>query len=94
MEMLEDYIISMKSNAKDVCHTLYNVGAFSENDLCCKFKNNFHGNGDHFEISNPQKFVIHLCVKLSVFAVSMVTTGILKFPSLKPIYTHAIQHFY
>jgi hypothetical protein len=22
MEMLEDYIISMKSNAKDVCHTL------------------------------------------------------------------------
>jgi hypothetical protein len=33
MEMLEDYIISMKSNAKD-------VGDFSENDLCCKFKNN------------------------------------------------------
>jgi hypothetical protein len=22
MEMLKDYIISMKSNAKDVCHTL------------------------------------------------------------------------
>jgi hypothetical protein len=27
--------------------------------------------------------VIHLCVKLSVFAVSMATTGILKLPSLK-----------
>jgi hypothetical protein len=31
---------------------------------------------------------------LSVFAVSMTTTGILKFPSLKTIYIHAIQHFY
>jgi hypothetical protein len=38
--------------------------------------------------------VIHLCVKLSVFAVSMAMAGILKFPSLKAIYTHAIQHFY
>ena len=38
--------------------------------------------------------VIHLCVKLSVFAVSMATAGILKFSSLKTIYTHAIQHFY
>ena len=38
--------------------------------------------------------VIHLCVKLSVFAVSMATAGIFKFPSLKTIYTHAIQHFY
>jgi hypothetical protein len=55
------------------------VGDFSENDLCCKFKNNFHGNGGHFEISKPQKVIIHLCVKLSVFAVSMATTGILKF---------------
>jgi hypothetical protein len=82
MEMLEDYIISMKSNAKDVCD-------FSENDLCCKFKNNFHGNGGHFEISKPQKVVIHLCVKLSFFAVSMAMAGILKFPSLK-----TIQHFY
>jgi hypothetical protein len=42
MEMLEDYIISMKSNAKDVCHTLWDVGDFCENDLCCKFKNDFH----------------------------------------------------
>ena len=67
---------------------------FCENDLCCKFKNNFHGNGGHFEISKPQKVVIHLCVKLSVFAVSMTTTGILKFPSLKTIYIHAIRHFY
>ena len=25
MEMIEDYIISMKSNAKDVCHTLYRM---------------------------------------------------------------------
>jgi hypothetical protein len=33
--------------------------------------------------------VIHLCVKLSVFAVSKATAGILKFPSLKTIYTHA-----
>jgi hypothetical protein len=57
MGILEDYIISMKSNAKDMV-------------------------------------VIHLCVKLSVFAVSMATAGILKFPSLKTIYTHAIQHFY
>ena len=94
MEMLEDYIISMKSNAKDVCHALQDVGDFSENDLCCKFKNNVHGNGGHFEISKPQKLVIHLCVKLSVFAVSMATTGILKFPSLKTICTPAIQHFY
>jgi hypothetical protein len=38
--------------------------------------------------------VIHLCVKLSVLAVSMATASILKFPSLKTIYTHAIQHFY
>ena len=87
MEMLEDYIISMKSNAKD-------VGDFSENDLCCKFKNNFHGSGGHFEISKPQKVVIHLCAKLSVFAVSMATAGILTWPSFKTIYTHAIQHFY
>ena len=79
MEMLEDYIISMKSNAKDICHTLQDVGDFSENDLCCKFKNNFLGNGGHFEMSKPQKVVIHLCVKLSVFAVSMATAGILKF---------------
>jgi hypothetical protein len=35
--------------------------------------------------------VIHLCVKLSAFAVSMATAGILKVPSLKTIYTHAIQ---
>jgi hypothetical protein len=28
------------------------------------------------------------------FAVSMATAGILKFQSLKTIYTHAIQHFY
>jgi hypothetical protein len=28
------------------------------------------------------------------FAVSMAMAGILKFPSLKTIYTHAIQHFY
>ena len=28
------------------------------------------------------------------FVVSMATAGILKFPSLKTIYTHAIQHFY
>ena len=88
MEMLEGYIISMKSNAKDVCHTLQGVGDFSENNLCCKFKNNFHGNGGHFEISKPQKIVVHLCVKLSVFAVSMETAGILKFPSLKTIYAH------
>ena len=94
MEILADYIISMKSNAKDVCHTLQDVGDFSENDLCCKFKNNFHGNGGHFEISEPKQVVIHLCVKLSVFAVSMATAGILKFTSLKTIYTHAIQHFY
>jgi hypothetical protein len=66
----------------------------NENDLCCKFKNNFHGNGGHIEISKPQKVVIHLCVKFSVFTVSLATTGILKFPSLKTIYTHAIQHFY
>ena len=79
MEMLEDNSISMKSNAKDVCHTLQDVGDFSENDLCCKFKNNVHGNGGHFEIPNPQKVVIHLCVKLRVFEVSMVTAGILKF---------------
>jgi hypothetical protein len=57
-------------------------------------KNNFHGNSGHFEISKPQKGVIHLCVKLSVFAVSMATAGILKFPSLKTIYTHAVHHFY
>jgi hypothetical protein len=38
--------------------------------------------------------VLHLCVKLSVFAVSMATAGISKFPSLKAIYAHAIQHFY
>jgi hypothetical protein len=38
--------------------------------------------------------VIHLCVKLSVFAVSMAMAGILKFPCLKTIYTHAIQHLY
>jgi hypothetical protein len=38
--------------------------------------------------------VIHLCVKLSVFAVFMATAGILQFPSLKTIYTHDIQHFY
>jgi Na+/citrate or Na+/malate symporter len=30
-------------------------------------------------LGNPQKVVIHLCVKLRVFAVSMVTAGILKF---------------
>jgi hypothetical protein len=36
--------------------------------------------------------VIHLCVKLSVFVVSMATAGILKFPSLKTIYTHASGH--
>jgi hypothetical protein len=41
----------------------------------------------------PQKVFIHLCVKLSVFAVSMATAVILKFPSLKTIYTHAI-YFY
>ena len=29
-----------------------------QNDLCCKFKNDFHGNGGHFEISKPQKVVI------------------------------------
>jgi hypothetical protein len=29
--------------------------------------------------------VIHLCVKLSVFAVSKATAGILKFPSLKTL---------
>jgi hypothetical protein len=29
--------------------------------------------------------VIHLCVKLGVFAVSMAIAGILKFPSLKTI---------
>ena len=40
-----------------------------------------------------QKVVIHLCVKLSVFAVSMAMAGILKFPRLKTTYTHAIQHF-
>jgi hypothetical protein len=28
------------------------------------------------------------------FAVSMAMAGILKFPSLKTIYTHAIKHFY
>ena len=38
--------------------------------------------------------VIHLCVKFSVFAVSMATAGILKFQSLKTMYTHAVQHFY
>jgi hypothetical protein len=38
--------------------------------------------------------VIHLCVKLSVSALFMAMSGILKFPSLKTIYTHAIQHFY
>jgi hypothetical protein len=38
--------------------------------------------------------VIHLCVKVSVSVVSMATAGILKFSSLKIIYTHAIQHFY
>jgi hypothetical protein len=37
--------------------------------------------------------VIHLCVKLSILVVSMATAGILKFPSLKTIYAHAIQHF-
>ena len=42
----------------------------------------------------PHKVVTHLCVKLSVLAVSMSTAGILKFQSLKTIYTHAIQHFY
>jgi hypothetical protein len=52
-------------------------GDFCENDLRCKFKNNFQGNGGHFEISKLQKVVIHLCVKLSVFAVSMATAGIL-----------------
>ena len=93
MEMLEDYIISMKSNAKDVCHTLQDVGDFSENDLCCKFKHIFHGNGGHFEISKPQKVVIHLCAKLSVFVVSMATAGILKFPSLKTIYTTFLLSF-
>jgi hypothetical protein len=50
--------------------------------------------GGHFEISKPQKVDIHLCARLSVFAVSMATAGILKFPSLKTIYTHAIQYFY
>ena len=50
-------------------------------------KNNFQGNGGHFEISKLQKVVIHLCVKLSVLAVSMATAGILKFPSLKTIYS-------
>jgi hypothetical protein len=38
--------------------------------------------------------LLFTCVKLSVFAVSMAIAGILKFPSLKTIYTHAIQHFY
>ena len=38
--------------------------------------------------------VIHLCVKLSVSALFMAMSGILKFPSFKTIYTHAIQHFY
>ena len=28
------------------------------------------------------------------FVISMATAGILKFPSLKTIYTHAIQHIY
>jgi hypothetical protein len=28
------------------------------------------------------------------FVVSMATAGILKFPSIKTIYTHAIQHFW
>ena len=28
------------------------------------------------------------------FSVSMATPGILKFPSLKNVYTHAIQQFY
>jgi hypothetical protein len=36
--------------------------------------------------------VIHLCVILSAFAVSMATAGILKFTSLKTIYTHVIQY--
>jgi hypothetical protein len=43
----------------------------------------FRGNGGYFEMPKPQKVVTHLCVKLSVLAVSMSTAGILKFQSLK-----------
>jgi hypothetical protein len=57
-----------------------------------EFKNNFHGNDSHFEISKPQKVVIHLCVKLSVFAVSMAAAGILNIPSLKTIYTFIVAY--
>jgi hypothetical protein len=39
----------------------------------------------------PQKVLIHLCVKLSVFAISMATAGFLKFPSIKAIYIHAFK---
>ena len=33
-------------------------------------------------------------LKWVFFVVAMAMAGILKFPSLKTIYTHAIQHFY
>jgi hypothetical protein len=36
--------------------------------------------------------VIHLCVKLSVFAVSMATAGILKFQASKPFMVEQIQN--
>jgi hypothetical protein len=66
MEMVEDYIISMKSNAKDVCHTLYRM------------------------LVTLVKMIYAVNSKI----ISMAMAGILKFPSLKTIYTHAIQHFY
>jgi hypothetical protein len=55
MEMLEDYIISMKSNAKDVCHTLYSM------------------------LVTLVKMIYAVNSKI----ISMVTTAILKFLSLK-----------
>jgi hypothetical protein len=50
---------------------------------------------DSYLHTNSEKIWLLFTLVLNwvFFAVSMATAGILKFPNLKTIYTHAIQHF-
>jgi hypothetical protein len=48
--------------------------------------------GSYWGLKKFKMATVAMVTKVQV--VSMATAGILKFPSLKTIYTHAIQHFY
>jgi hypothetical protein len=62
MEMLEDYIISMKSNAKDVCHTLFQAWIFQN---ACRCHGNRKNTQFNTKVNNNHIFSDLVC-KLSV----------------------------